>query len=579
MPGSGRMALTAAATVAAAVWVGGAVLASGAPLGEGRVPNVYGEGILFAFSGIDGPTSWATPVVASTTRLPGLAFHLPRDPKVLVRMTSVEAESLRWRIVTNDLMAADFQGEPYALVIGFASRNLVVGRVPRGTRIAQEGGGPECALLRKTDGDRTQFAFAYDAGSGVRAADTASGGLSTSLESLIENRLDFYKNLPGLPHGTDPRVVNAFAKAFSVMRANTYTREGPILTRWTTPDRWPDRDIYLRASAFQGLGLMHLDAVLAEEALLAVCTFQDKSGFIPGRMSPGGCSDISQPPLLGWASSQVYPNDRRKEQKVLQTLYEAADRHVTWLLANRRIGDGWLFAWKSGEESGAANSPRFDGGADFAAIDLASYLAHECRVLQDMAQQLRYREIARKWDRTATAIEEAAREHLWHEDRGFFFDRKGPGGEWVDMWTSAGLLPLWAGIATKEQAAQMIRHLKEKDKFWTALPVPSVAHDDPKFAKDMGRGPTWVTTNYLIIRGLQRYGYKAEAESLRARTIEAVADWYGRTGVLYEFYDCDNQTPPAELDRKGHQSRDSAQAVIGDYNPTAALYVDLLLRP
>jgi neutral trehalase len=95
----------------------------------------------------------------------------------------------------------------------------------------------------------------------------------------------------------------------------------------------------------------------------------------------------------------------------------------------------------------------------------------------------------------------------------------------------------------------------------------------------MWRGPAWVHVNYFVIRGLQRYGYAKEAETLRQKTLQAVADWYGRTGVLWEFYDPDGQTPPADLDRKGRLAAGSGLAPIGDYNVTAALYADLLMRP
>ncbi|MBI1952122.1 glycoside hydrolase, partial [Candidatus Saccharibacteria bacterium] len=37
------------------------------------------------------------------------------------------------------------------------------------------------------------------------------------------------------------------------------------------------------------------------------------------------------------------------------------------------------------------------------------------------------------------------------------------------------------------------------------------------------QGPTWVNTNWLIIKGLENYGYKDEAGSLRQKTLELVA--------------------------------------------------------
>ena len=569
----GRPALVAAA------WLAGAA-AAGAGLGpvSAPVPNVYGPGILFALSGVDVPARAANAFVASTIEGPGLHFHLPKDPRIRVLVPG-GSEALRWRIVSNDLLVADVRGDPQPLVIALAAPNVVVGRVPQGGRVASEGGGLECVVMRRAEGQRTRFAFAYDSAGGRAAADLATAALPTDLESLIENRLDVLGRLPRAPANTDPALALAMAKAVTVMKVNLCAPEGPIRTPWTVLDRWPHGDVGLWGSAFHSLGLMHLDMALARDALLAVYGFQVPGGFIPHRMGPRGTSGLAHPPVLAWAAWQVYGRQRPPDRAFLERSFEAAEKHVEWFLENRRVEGAALYAWKTGEESGAENSPRFDQGADFAAVDLSAYLANECRTLQAMAQALRYREIALKWDRKASEVEESARQHLWDERRGFFFDRRGPRGEWLDLWTYAGLLPLWAGVATNEQAARVVQHLLDKDKFWTALPVPTVARGDPTFAKDMWRGPTWAGVNYLVIRGLQRYGYTKEAEDLRQRTLRALAAWYARTGAFWEFYDPDGRTPPADLDRKGRLAAGAGWPVIGDYHATAALYVDLLMRP
>ena len=165
-----------------------------------------------------------------------------------------------------------------------------------------------------------------------------------------------------------------------------------------------------------------------------------------------------------------------------------------------------------------------------------------------MAQQLGYRELAKTWGNRGDAIAAAARKELWDDQRGFFFDRKGPGGEWLDTWSYAGLLPLWSGVATPDQAARVKNHLLSK-KFWTALPVPVLATDDPAFKKELWSGPVWVNVNYLLIRGLQRYGYSREAAEVREKTLGAVADGYHKTGVLWEYYDPTGEKLPSEMAR------------------------------
>jgi len=560
------------------------------------LPDVYGNGLLLAFSGLEGRTSWAEPCAASTVGDEvALRFHLSREAVLYVRVPAPGLRAVRWQLVSNDLLVGYVPWDEQALVIGFSSATLVVGRLPLSCRVSLEGGDAGTVLLRSNAiGDRTQFACAYRPQGTKTAAADAAQALKVSIATLVENRLDFFQQLPAAPINADRLRAKTLAKAFSVLKANVYSPEPPMTVRWTTPARWPQRDMLLCDSAFHSLGLEHLDTRLAQETLGAVYGFQQEGGMIPHRMNPGQPSDLSQPCLLGWAAWQMYSRDRTPDRAFLERSFDVVQKHVLWLMKSRRL-DGEpppdkpldygtpLYGWKSGEESGAENSPRFEGGAAFAAVDLSCYLANECWTLQAMAQALGYRELAKTWGQRAETIAEAARKTLWHKERGFFFDRKGPDGEWVDVWSATGLLPLWAGVATPEQAAKLRDHLVSK-KFWTATPVPSVARDDPKFKKDMWQGPTWVSLNYLLIRGLQRYGFNQEAAELRERTLRAVAEWYARTGALYEFYDCDGQTPPAELLRKGISGAAETPAgqgypVVVDYGPTAALYIDLLLRP
>jgi hypothetical protein len=554
-----------------------------------NVPNVYGGGLLFAFSGLDGKTLAAEPVVASTVAgAPGLLFHLPKNP--VLRLHLPRAGEVQWRLVSNDILMARLPGEEAPVVVAFAAQNVVVGRLPASARVSLEGGDLNVAIMRGDIGDRTQFAVAWHPKGTQTAAAIASAALQASMDTLLEGRLDFFQKLPPLPDNLPPVQARALAKAFSVMKANVYSPEDTIKTRWTTPARWPQQYMYVWDSAFNAVGLARLDLDLAKESLLAVYGFQAESGLIPTRMGPSvGGGDASGPPMLAWAAWQLGSVDRRRDREFLQKSFDAAQKHVTWYMRTHRL-DGEpppekplehgtpLYAWKSAEESGQENSPRFDAGVQFAAVDLSSYLAGECRALQEMAQQLGYRELAKTWGLRADAVAEAARQQLWDNARGFFFDRKAPDGEWGGVWSSAAFLPLWAGLATPEQAARVKDHLLGK-KFWTAMPVPSVARDDPNYKNDMWRGPAWANMNYLIIRGLQRYGFEKEAAELRARTLAGVAKWYGQTGALYEFYDADDQAPPATLARKDQKTADGGTGNIADYFWTASVYADLLLRP
>ena len=97
---------------------------------------------------------------------------------------------------------------------------------------------------------------------------------------------------------------------------------------------------------------------------------------------------------------------------------------------------------------------------------------------------------------------------------------------------------------------------------------------------DMWRGCSWLNLNYFIIVGLKRYGYNDIAEEIRKRTLDAVYEWYQKTGNVFEFYDADNKICPFYLKRKGEQPpkpdyREHIHAIT-DYN-WSACFTELLI--
>ncbi|MEQ8530549.1 MAG: hypothetical protein RIB86_01770, partial [Imperialibacter sp.] len=77
-------------------------------------------------------------------------------------------------------------------------------------------------------------------------------------------------------------------------------------------------------------------------------------------------------------------------------------------------------------------------------------------------------------------------------------------------------------------------------KFWRPFGVPSLAADD-SFYNDKGywNGPVWVEWDYLIQRGLQNYGYDAEAKELVDRVSASMIYQLKENHNLWEFYSPD----------------------------------------
>jgi glycogen debranching enzyme len=368
-----------------------------------------------------------------------------------------------------------------------------------------------------------------------------------------------------------------------VLKVNALTPEGEIVHRWTTPDRWPHRDMWLWDSAFHAPAYAHLDPAWGQEALLAVLGAQYEDGFIAHQMSPERTSGITQPPVLAWACWQVY--GVTGDRAFLAQAYPALCGYLEWDLDNRDWNGDGLLGWfiegnplcRSGE-SGMDNSPRFDPDGPWDNVDFCSYAVSDMRAVALIARELGREGEAEEWEERAREMGARMNGLLWDEESGFYYDRS-PGGLYR-LKSNAGFLPLFAGVASDAQAAELVEHLAAPDEFWSPLPVPTVALDEPSYAPDMWRGPTWININNLIRIGLEQYGYYELSQAIRRRTLDEIARWYEETGCLYEYYDCQAETAPYLLDRKGAPGvrGGTGFGVIADYNWTAAWTLLMLLQ-
>jgi len=113
---------------------------------------------------------------------------------------------------------------------------------------------------------------------------------------------------------------------------------------------------------------------------------------------------------------------------------------------------------------------------------------------------------------------------LWSAAHGLFLSRDLVSGAAIDVATSAGLLPLFAGGLPSARVRAMAVTLRR----WRGLArhlVPSTAPDDPSFEpRRYWRGPVWAVVNWMIAEGLAEAGEGILAEELRADTTSLIAD-------------------------------------------------------
>jgi hypothetical protein len=111
---------------------------------------------------------------------------------------------------------------------------------------------------------------------------------------------------------------------------------------------------------------------------------------------------------------------------------------------------------------------------------------------------------------------------LWHEPLGAYLSRDLIAGEAIPVRTSAGFLPLFAGLHGK--ADVLATRLQDWHARDIAL-VPSTDPDEPRFEPQRyWRGPVWSVVNWMIAEGLREAGAADASALVLADTRRLVGD-------------------------------------------------------
>lgn len=176
--------------------------------------------------------------------------------------------------------------------------------------------------------------------------------------------------------------------------------------------------------------------------------------------------------------------------------------------------------------------------------------------LKDIAAALRKELPAGLLEKMAKS--EAAFEQLWDPYSSQYYSREFITHRLIKVPSIGALIPLYTGSISQERAEQLVRLLEDEHQFGTQYPVPSTPVNSQWFQPQAyWQGPTWLNTNWLIIDGLKRYGFKVHAAALTESTLELVE----RAGC-YEYF----------------SPIDGSPAGIANFSWTAALTIDLLSK-
>jgi len=169
------------------------------------------------------------------------------------------------------------------------------------------------------------------------------------------------------------------------------------------------------------------------------------------------------------------------------------------------------------------------------------------------------------WQKRAQDRAARINQLMWDADAGLYFDYEFVHRRLRHYPFLTTFFPLWAGIASKEQAAAVVRNLGMFERpggLQTSTTVSGNQWDAP-----FG----WAPIEMIAVDGLRRYGYNAEADRISREFLSLVLEQYQQSGVIVEKYDVVRRT--SRVSGEIHFGYSSNEAGFGWTN---AAYTHLL---
>lgn len=239
------------------------------------------------------------------------------------------------------------------------------------------------------------------------------------------------------------------------------------------------------------------------------------------------------------------------DEEYLTGLYDTLRKFDEYLWTHRDSdGDGCLESWcmyDTGEDHAVRYGDAPLGWEDeeppkgyltvpIASLDVMSYSYSARSVAAQIMGILGRYDEQTEWMKKGGIVRNKIRSYLWDPDRYTCFDRD-RNHKKIECLYHNTLRAMYWGSIDRDMATKFVStHLLNPSEFWTPMPLPSVAVNDPMFRNiqtNNWSGQVEALTYQRAIRALERYGYYELIPTLGEKLFSAI----GKDCVFVQQYD------------------------------------------
>ncbi len=271
----------------------------------------------------------------------------------------------------------------------------------------------------------------------------------------------------------------------------------------------------------------------------------------------------SQPPFLSSFIWQAYDTYKLGDKWLAEAIKIAQEEYETVWMGTRKPNARQVYRGLSRyydfnyindiaeTESGWDMTTRFNRRClDYLAVDLNALLyKYETDIGKFYAQRGKKKE-ALKWEVAAKHRAATMKELMWDPGRGLYYDYNYVKERRGNVASLASFYPMWAGMVDDKQAAQMVKALRRFENRGGLAATES----QPLNQLVPGSMPTqwaypngWAPLHFLVIEGLERYGYHEDAKRIAHKWLRTNLNWFNQHGIFLEKYNVVSpDKPPAK---------------------------------